>query len=474
MEVVLKINAEIDNLLNIVGDLIGKLEDVAGLDVKSDIKLILDQYRNKISESRFTILSSQQSLLPEKFLFDQGDDDNDFKDDQLLLDSFDFAGKMESAKDFLKTEDMSEGEDNGVENDDEFDPAIEITIKKNKKKGKGLTKKTKETKKRLYKWRSSSWIDEEDSHNTFKKFRRCLQCGLVVHGKRGILEHLKKEHPSESGNYNLARTLRYKCNQCDYDSKSPSNVRDHIKGVHDKIEKGDKLVAEGKFTRESGFWKCTQCSHQTSNVSSLEKHFATHAPNSEPCHICGSVPKTKTALEVHLKYHERKLQANESKEDKQHICNICGKIYTSITGLRHHNKIAHEKVQIVRNHICNLCGKGFPCESHLIKHMKTHEEKKSCPECGVKVRNMELHMQTSHTPDHMKKFQCQDCGRGFIALNNLESHRMNMHLKLKPYNCRYGCDLSYNDISNRNAHEKRRHGKLFTTVEEEKLKARME
>ena len=213
MEVVLKINAEIDNLLNIVGDLIGKLEDVAGLDVKSDIKLILDQYRNKISESRFTILSSQQSLLPEKFLFDQGDDDNDFKDDQLLLDSFDFAGKMESAKDFLKTEDMSEGEDNGVENDDEFDPAIEITIKKNKKKGKGLTKKTKETKKRLYKWRSSSWIDEEDSHNTFKKFRRCLQCGLVVHGKRGILEHLKKEHPSESGNYNLARTLRYKCNQ---------------------------------------------------------------------------------------------------------------------------------------------------------------------------------------------------------------------------------------------------------------------
>ena len=477
MEVVYQINSEIDNLLQIVSDLISKLDEV-GLDIKPpDIKLLLDQYRNQIIQSRTSILNNQQALQPEKFLYSQedDDDDNDFKDD--IFDSFDFPGKIESAKDFLmKTEDPSETENNEPYDDYDEDPSIKINIKKIKKKGKGTTKKSKvkDSKKRLYKWRSCSWIDEEDSHNVYQKFRRCLQCGLVVHGKRSLLEHLKKEHPNESGNYNLARTLRYKCNQCDYDSKSPSNVRDHIRGVHDKIEKGDKLVAEGKFTRESGFWKCTQCPHQTSNVSSLEKHFATHAPNSEPCHICGTVPKTKTALDLHLKYHERKTQSNGSKEDNQHICNICGKIYTSITGLRHHNKIVHEKIERVRNHICNLCGKGFPCESHLIKHMRTHEEKKSCPECGVKVRNMELHNQTCHTPDHMKKFQCQDCGRGFIAINNLETHRMNMHLKLKPYNCRYGCDLSYNDISNRNAHEKRRHGKLFTTVEEEKLKARME
>ena len=83
-------------------------------------------------------------------------------------------------------------------------------------------------------------------------------------------------------------------------------------------------------------------------------------------------------------------------------------------------------------------------------------------------------MQNTHIPEEKKNFQCQHCSKGFFYKHQLDQHLMNMHLKLKPYNCRYGCDLSYNDISNRNQHEKRRHGKLFTTVEEERLKARME
>ena len=55
----------------------------------------------------------------------------------------------------------------------------------------------------------------------------------------------------------------------------------------------------------------------------------------------------------------------------------------------------------------------------------------------------------------------------------LEIHRMNVHLKLRPHKCRYGCDISYNDTSNRNAHEKKTHGKLFTTAKEEKMKSKL-
>ena len=47
---------------------------------------------------------------------------------------------------------------------------------------------------------------------------------------------------------------------------------------------------------------------------------------------------------------------------------------------------------------------------------------------------------------------------------------MSVHLKLRPYKCRYGCDDSYNDYHNRNSHEKKKHGKLFTTAEKEKEK----
>ena len=75
-----------------------------------------------------------------------------------------------------------------------------------------------------------------------------------------------------------------------------------------------------------------------------------------------------------------------------------------------------------------------------------------------------------HTPDNMKKYQCPDCGKGFWGQKDLESHQMNIHLKLRPYRCRYGCKDSYNDTSNRNSHEKKKHGKLFTTAREEKEK----
>ena len=86
---------------------------------------------------------------------------------------------------------------------------------------------------------------------------------------------------------------------------------------------------------------------------------------------------------------------------------------------------------------------------------------------------LNLHIKSVHTPDDQKKFQCQQCGKGFLVQRALDSHMMNMHLKLKPYNCRYGCEISYNDVSNRNHHERKQHGKLFISVEEEKMKAKM-
>ena len=94
--------------------------------------------------------------------------------------------------------------------------------------------------------------------------------------------------------------------------------------------------------------------------------------------------------------------------------------------------------------------------------MKSHKEKTPCPECNTLVKNLDEHIKNVHTSDEDKKFQCQDCGKGFIKSYHLENHRMSVHLKQKPHQCRYGCDIAYNDRSNRNAHEKKKHGKLFT------------
>ena len=50
---------------------------------------------------------------------------------------------------------------------------------------------------------------------------------------------------------------------------------------------------------------------------------------------------------------------------------------------------------------------------------------------------------------------------------NIEKHKMNVHIKARPFNCRYGCAFAYNDYSNRNAHEHKKHGGLFTVVNPE-------
>ena len=98
--------------------------------------------------------------------------------------------------------------------------------------------------------------------------------------------------------------------------------------------------------------------------------------------------------------------------------------------------------------------------------MKSHEDKAPCPQCGLVVRHLKLHIRTMHTKDELKNHQCQECAKGFVSIDKLEKLRMNVHLKLRPYKCRYGCEFAYNDCSNRNAHEKKTHGSVFMTFKE--------
>ena len=85
---------------------------------------------------------------------------------------------------------------------------------------------------------------------------------------------------------------------------------------------------------------------------------------------------------------------------------------------------------------------------------------------------MKSHM-AQHIPDEQRNFVCNidDCGKGFTIKSSLNKHLMNVHSKLRPYKCRYGCIFAYNDKSNRDAHERKKHGKIFTTFKEEKIKA---
>ena len=61
------------------------------------------------------------------------------------------------------------------------------------------------------------------------------------------------------------------------------------------------------------------------------------------------------------------------------------------------------------------------------------------------------------------RYECDQCDKKFISNSALKCHMMNVHIRSRPYNCRYGCNMAYNDVSNRNSHEKKKHGGLFQT-----------
>ena len=143
------------------------------------------------------------------------------------------------------------------------------------------------------------------------------------------------------------------------------------------------------------------------------------------------------------------------------ICTICGGMFKNLT---QHMRNNHEKV-IEKRIKCDICGCSVP-ESGFSKHMtKFHDgnrETQVCPHCGKKVFRLENHIRTTHTADDKKKIQCPDCAKGFINDYFYQKHRISVHEKTYPFSCRYeNCEAKYNDSSNRNCHERKKHGAVY-------------
>ena len=229
--------------------------------------------------------------------------------------------------------------------------------------------------------------------------------------------------------------------------------------------------------------ECNQCDEEFSNFGDVLSHIIRHH-NKYTCKICGkSIAHNGSKIRNHILTHtnenvevecdrcQKKFKPQTFnihkcfwKQDKlrKKVCNICGKM---VTNLDQHLNYNHSNDEIKMSK-CQICGKNFKKNS-LWSHLKTHQETKCCPICGLNVRKLREHIQSIHTPEEDKRFHCQDCGKGFHTDCSLQKHRVNVHLKTYPYQCRYGCEAKYNDPSNRISHEKKKHGGIFKATKEQ-------
>ena len=154
---------------------------------------------------------------------------------------------------------------------------------------------------------------------------------------------------------------------------------------------------------------------------------------------------------------EEQLTEHVEKHRLTFICDLCGFVAPNPQSLKDHTKKKHESIPMP----CPECGKIMGSKIAVDSHKRKVHSASACIICGVVIKNMKIHMQEMHIDDSEKRYQCQDCGKGFMDKQRLTDHRMNMHIKSQPHKCRYGCENRYNDKSNRNAHERRRHGEVY-------------
>ena len=157
------------------------------------------------------------------------------------------------------------------------------------------------------------------------------------------------------------------------------------------------------------------------------------------CHMCKYNTKRKYDLKKHiLRMHGSERRATKEIRMEKHLCDICGKAFSTRSGIRIHTKDKHT---LSFRFICSVCGAGFnrlwDYTAHVSKHNKVKLEK--CDDCGKSFR----HKQTLH--EHRKKYhphdrsevvncECVICGRGFSSQDALREHVKSAHLDRR-YEC---------------------------------------
>ena len=301
----------------------------------------------------------------------------------------------------------------------------------------------------------------------------CPECDDIFHVPRALYLHRKTVHggkltcPDCGRQFIKERTHDYEahlqshidqnipCDLCDKVFKNTLNLQQHIKYTHEGIKpKFNRMTPQVIAAKCDNECKCDIAFKM---VKEKVTHYKLVHMGYKECPKCNKIVQS-----LEQQYHNcAPLKKKEDKyKDKYVVCEDCGKEIHS-KKIAYHTKKYHEVVECS----CDKCGRKYNDTMSLRDHMRDCMKAEQCNLCGAMVSRINDHIRNVHTAEEDKRFVCNLCGKGFHQKKKLENHKMNNHLKLRPHRCRYGCDIGYNDTSNRNAHERKKHGGLFGETE---------
>ena len=174
-----------------------------------------------------------------------------------------------------------------------------------------------------------------------QELKKCDQCDFMGCNKKILAVHTYTHDP-------MFENAKFNCSQCPYQNRKKSNITNHMRIVHEKIQ--DHF--------------CDQCTFKSSHKYRVDAHVRSfHLGIKLHCNLCEYTAVSKKMIKIHT---------SKKHDGIRYECDLCENKYTSNVGLRDHVKANHIKERLT----CPHCGLVISYKSSFNRHMKQHSEEK--------------------------------------------------------------------------------------------------
>nr|CAD7447618.1 unnamed protein product [Timema bartmani] len=193
---------------------------------------------------------------------------------------------------------------------------------------------------------------------------------------------------------------------------------------------------------------CAVCGYRSSLMVDLKNHFKAHKNDqNHRCNVCNKIFTTQQKLTTHMKIHKRSTsklageepeankpqQVKQSREKLLYKCQFCEEEFSTKKAYKAHEEVHPDMFSLK----CDECDQQFTKEKQLRDHKDTTHRDPHCRFCGkeiLKAKTLKNHeLRHIREKDH---FECDVCKRVFKTKTGLR-HHVAVHTGEYKYCCDY-------------------------------------